>query len=179
MAVYAPSEDSLFLMKKMEEHILKRRPRSVLDVGTGSGVLAGRARELLPEARVFALDIGRDAVRYAKERSPGVHFLLSDLLSGVKGGFDLIVFNPPYLPACIYDTDPTTTGGTLGSETANRFIAQLKDHLNPGGACLLLISSQTDPGRVEPSLEKWGFVFEVLGSMKLFFETLYVYTISV
>ena len=175
MAVYAPSEDSRFLMEKMEEFIRDRRPKTVLDVGTGSGVLARRARELLPKAKVFATDIGKDAVKYAKESAPGVHFVLSDLLSGLRGKFDLIVFNPPYLPACIYDSDPTTTGGALGSETANKFIGQLRDHLTPEGACLLLISSQTKPGRVEPSLAKGGFCFEVVGSMKLFFETLYVY----
>ncbi|MFQ5647846.1 MAG: HemK2/MTQ2 family protein methyltransferase [Candidatus Aenigmatarchaeota archaeon] len=177
MAVYAPSEDSLFLMKKMEKHIQKHRPKTVLDVGTGSGILAKRARELLPQARVFATDIGKDAIRYAKESASGVRFILSDMLSGVRGRFGLIVFNPPYLPAHIYDKDPTTTGGPLGCETANRFIRQLPEHLAPGGRCLLLISSQTNPGRIEPSLEKGGFGFEVVGSMKLFFETLYVYSI--
>ena len=177
MTVYTPSEDSRFLMEKMEGIIRDRKPKTVLDVGTGSGILARRARELLPKAGVFALDIGKDAVKYARESSPGVHFILSDLLSGIRGKFDLVVFNPPYLPACIYDKDPTTTGGPLGSETANRFISQLRDHLTPEGACLLLISSQTNPGRVEPSLEKWGFCFEVVGSMNLFFETLYIYLV--
>ena len=175
--VYAPAEDSLFLMKKMEEFLQNHNPGTVLDMGTGSGILVSRARELLPDAKIFAADIRKDAIKYAKS-SKEIHFILSDLFSGIKGRFDLILFNPPYLPACIYDSDPATTGGPLGFETVNRFIRQLPERLAPEGACLLLISSQTNPGRVEACLRETGLDFEVAGSIRLFFETLYVYSIS-
>ncbi len=176
--VYEPAEDSLLLLEAIERTIRKSRRKGLkaLDVGTGSGFLARRMEKLLPEWEVFALDIDREAARKAKDKVR--HTVLSDLFSGIGGRFDLIVFNPPYLPSDMLPPDLQTIGGTRGYETMGRFIQELPKHLRKGGVCLFVISSLTKPRKVEKYLRDSGLAWEIAAEKKLFFETLYVYSVS-
>ena len=88
--IYEPGEDSFLLAKYVE----KFAKGNVLDIGTGSGVQAENALKFSKD--VLAVDIDKKAVSYVKKR--GVKAKVSDLFSNVKGKFDLIIFNPPYLP---------------------------------------------------------------------------------
>jgi len=83
-------------------------PLCFIDVGTGSGILAVVLAKVFPLCRVAASDISRDALRVAalnaerhgvKDR---VSFLLGDMLHPVKGPFDGIVSNPPYIETAAY-----------------------------------------------------------------------------
>ncbi len=81
----------------------------ILDVGTGSGAIAIALAHHLPHARVTAIDLSADALRIAEENakrnSVTVRFLQGDLLAPVAGQqFDIIVSNPPYVPATDRDT---------------------------------------------------------------------------
>jgi release factor glutamine methyltransferase len=145
--VYPVEEDTLLLL---EAALAEVRPDDrVLDVGTGSGriaaSLAGRA------ARVVALDINPHAVRAA--RAPGVEVVRSDLFAGVRGPFDLVLFNPPYLPTAPDERlddwlEYALDGGPDGRQTIARFFAGLDPVLTAGGRALLLVSSLTGPGEV-------------------------------
>jgi release factor glutamine methyltransferase len=81
----------------------------VLDVGTGSGAIALAIADEHPTARVTAVDVSGDALALARENAvrtglaDRVRFLEGDLLSGLAGPFDLVVSNPPYLPAEAFD----------------------------------------------------------------------------
>jgi len=175
--VYEPAEDSYLLMGTIENTVRKspRKNLKALDVGTGSGILAKRMKELLPKGKVFALDIDRNAAKAVKR---DVQVVLSDLFSGIRGTFDLIVFNPPYLPADMFPPELQTIGGKKGYETINRFIQELPKHLKKEGKCLFVISSLTRPGEVEECLKKHGLSWEITDEKKLSFETLYVYSVS-
>jgi release factor glutamine methyltransferase len=77
----------------------------ILDVGTGSGILAITLAHLLPKATVTATDISPAALAVARQNAADhevadrIRFLESDLLAGLNGeSFDLIVSNPPYVP---------------------------------------------------------------------------------
>ena len=79
---------------------LSKHPR-VLDVGTGSGIIAITAKLEAPEAEVVAVDISRPALKIAK-RNAGqlgaeVKFLESDLMENVEGEFEVILANLPYV----------------------------------------------------------------------------------
>src|SRR5215831_12008487 len=83
-----------------------RNPKSeIIDVGTGSGVIALSLAAKWPEAKIVAADVSEDALALARENavrlslSDRVRFLKSDLLKNVDGMFDLIVANLPYVPA--------------------------------------------------------------------------------
>lgn len=80
---------------------LPDRPLRVIDIGTGSGVLAVSHKLERPQDEVIAVDISQSALEVAKlnARNLGadVSFYLSDMMTNVEGTFDLILSNPPYI----------------------------------------------------------------------------------
>ena len=107
--IYKPREDSFLLQK----HVRKYAQGKVLDMGAGSGIQAITALEKTKD--VLAVDINPKAVEELKKKN--INAKVSDLFSNVKGKFDLIVFNPPYLPADEREPEDSalaTTGGKKG-----------------------------------------------------------------
>jgi len=85
---------------------------SILDLGSGTGILAKEAMKYSRD--VLAADINQESVSYCKKQ--GIKAVKSDLFSNIKGKFDLIIFNPPYLPSGRFDKGKDTTGGKKGNE---------------------------------------------------------------
>jgi release factor glutamine methyltransferase len=131
------------------------KPNSrVLDVGTGSGVIALSLAAALPDASVHACDISSDALTLARENASRlgvadrVQFVESDLLLNVPHVYDVIVANLPYVPETDRPTltrevlhDPATAlfGGPDGEQIIRRLIADAPAHLAPGGLLALEI----------------------------------------
>ncbi len=135
--MYGPREDSFLMVRAVQG----RRGKRALDMGTGSGIVA---RELAKGFReVWAVDIN-PAVR-GLDWPENVRVVVSDLFERVEGRFDLIVFNPPYLP-CPYEEDPELCCGD--GEIIRRFLREVGKHLEEGGKVLVLVSTLT-PVRVE------------------------------
>jgi release factor glutamine methyltransferase len=164
--IYEPQEDSFLLQRYVRKYARGR----VLDVGTGSGIQALTALEKTKD--VVAVDVSEDVVRFVK--SKGVNAKVSNLFSKVDGKFDLIIFNPPYLPPDEHDDDIATSGGI---ELVDRFLSQAKDFLDKDGKILLVFSSLT--GDVDSVLKKYGYGFECLEKESHFFERLFVYLICI
>ncbi|HIH39573.1 TPA: methyltransferase, partial [Candidatus Woesearchaeota archaeon] len=99
-AIYEPAEDSHLL----SEFVKKLAFGKVLDVGTGSGIQAFEAAKLKKVRSVLAADISDEVIRHLKnkinkkELNSKIKIINSDLFSDIKGRFDTIIFNPPYLP---------------------------------------------------------------------------------
>lgn len=78
-------------------------PRSILDIGTGSGCIAIAMKKRFPNAEVYAIDISKKALDTAKENAANnnatIHFMQADILQQptIDLRFDLIVSNPPYI----------------------------------------------------------------------------------
>ncbi|MFB6215986.1 MAG: methyltransferase, partial [Candidatus Aenigmatarchaeota archaeon] len=74
--------------------------RKCLDIGTGSGILAVTMAK--KGAEVVAADINPEALEAARDRADqedtDIKLVESDLFENIEEEFDLIVFNPPYLP---------------------------------------------------------------------------------
>jgi len=167
--IYEPREDSYLLSK----HVRKLVSGRVLDMGTGSGIQAMTALERTDD--VVAVDINPEAVVYAQKK--GIVVLESNLFEKVKGKFDWIVFNPPYLPEDSKepaDSRLATTGGKEGHELLIQFLLEAKRYLTGEGKILVLISSLT--GKPEELFE--GYRYELLESEEVFMETLSVYLLS-
>jgi len=120
------------------------RAARVLDVGTGSGVIALTLAAEWPEARVEAVDLSDDALALARENAARlglaerVVFARSDLLENVAGEFALIVANLPYIASAEipqlarevrHDPLAALDGGPRGLEIFERFIPQAARHL--------------------------------------------------
>jgi release factor glutamine methyltransferase len=142
--VYQPAEDSRLLAETALGHV--DDADLVLDVGTGSGYVA---RRLTAErgAEVVATDVNPHACRQALEA--GLPVVRADLLGPFRDDtFDVVVFNPPYLP-----TDPdrewgdwmerALSGGESGRGVVEPFLADLRRVLVPDGEAFLLVSSLT------------------------------------
>ncbi len=80
-------------------------PRRLLDLGTGSGILAVTLLSEWPRARAVATDLSPGALKVARANAvhhavaDRVDFVASDWFANVTGTFDLIVSNPPYIAA--------------------------------------------------------------------------------
>tara|TARA_Y100000310_G_scaffold343859_1_gene453532 strand:- start:1847 stop:2353 length:507 start_codon:yes stop_codon:yes gene_type:complete len=164
--IYKPREDSFLLQK----HVKKFSEGRVLDMGTGSGIQAVTAAE--SAEYVLAVDVNPEAVEYARKK--GLNVIQSDLFESVSGQFDLIIFNPPYLPEDPDEPEDSrlaTTGGKEGSELLLRFLENARKYLVEDGKVLVLVSSLT--GDVEELFK--GYDYKLLDSEKLFMEKLSVY----
>jgi len=177
--VYPPSEDTQLLLDCIE--ICEKE--WVLDMGTGTGILAIAAA--MKGGIVTAADISKDALECAGENAArnGVKLttIRSDLFDCIQQSYDVIIFNPPYLPSEHWSKksmkDRQWDGGGDGSDTVKAFLQHLPDHLS--GRCYLLFSSITGSGEVTiQHFIKSKFTFKKLGERKLFFETLYVYELK-
>ncbi len=148
-------------------------------MGTGSGIQAVTAAMKPVVSHVLAADINPLAIEAARARArdAGVlgkmEFVVSNLFDNVKGFFNWIVFNPPYLPSEDDLLDRTWDGGQSGAEIIERFLKDARGHLNPNGSILLVFSSETG---ITP--EGHGYKWEVLEEAPLFFETLYCVRLS-
>ena len=171
--VYPPAEDSHLLLRAALREI--RPPDRVLEVGTGSGYVA--ASVLGRAASVVATDINPYAVESARAR--GVATVRTDLFAGLSGPFDLVLFNPPYLPTLPEERiddwlEYALDGGPTGRAVIERFVADVGRVLAPFGRVLLLVSSLTGPDAVRELFAGQGFVSFIVDSEPLEDETLYV-----
>lgn len=173
--IYEPGEDSHLLEKWVKK--FSKRGMRVLDVGCGSGILSLAANG--KGADVLAVDINPEAVKHSKNL--GVNAVVSDLFDNVRGKFDLIVFNPPYLPEDENEDEESkmvTTGGKKGFEILKRFFPKVKSYLKKDGIILVVISSLTNQDEVEKIIKKQNLNFKILNKERLFMEELLVYEIS-
>ena len=137
---------------------LKHPAATVLDLGTGSGILAVTLMAEWPKAQALATDIspaalavaGKNAARY--DIGDRLSFAQSNWFEGVQGEFDLIVANPPYiameemagLDRDVRDFDPhiALTPGGDGLDPYRLIAAAVGRHLSPDGRLIVEIGHQ-------------------------------------
>lgn len=142
--VYQPAEDSHLLASAVAPEV--SADEYVLEVGTGSGFVA-EFIESESGASVFGADLNPHACEQARKR--GVEVVRADLVAPFRDGvFDVVAFNPPYLPR-----DPEAeredwmevalTGGESGREVIEAFLDSVGRVLAPDGSVYLLVSTLT------------------------------------
>lgn len=172
--IYEPGEDSELIAKVIES--LDLSGKTVLEIGCGCGFLAILTAKA--GAHVTAVDIDENAVEItitnANANGVLIKVIKSDLFSNISGIFDLIVFNPPYLPVEDNEQDNTYAGGETGRETIKQFIESVGNYLVPGGIILLVISSLTGEKKTTELFEKHGLHAEAIAREKIPWEELIV-----
>jgi len=142
-------------LRILKEEGLSGRPLRVLDLGTGSGCILLTLLAESVTAEGTGSDMSPGALRLAREnaRRLGVadraRFVAADWFDGLSGRFDLIVANPPYIPAeeiatlsrevAGHDPRRALDGGADGLAAYRRIAAEAVDFLDPGGHLLVEI----------------------------------------
>lgn len=189
--IYSPSDDSFLLSEILEKNLpemLSKNPNlNLLEVGSGSGINLETVFKLgVKKENIFSCDINASAVKQCK--SLGFNSIVSDLFEKFKGGgsvggnlvplkgkYDLIVFNPPYLPRDSREPKSSgisTTGGKNGSEIINRFLKDARRFLKKDGKIFLVASSLTK------GIDLSGYRKKIIARKKLFFEELRIFELS-
>jgi release factor glutamine methyltransferase len=100
-----------------------------------------------------------------------IKLIACDLFSKIAHQFDIIMFNPPYLPSRRMH-DGTVDGGKQGTSIINRFLDQVTRNLVQNGFAVLVVSSLNRPERIR---ERYPHLsFNTVRERSFFFERLYV-----
>ncbi|MCS6775633.1 MAG: peptide chain release factor N(5)-glutamine methyltransferase [Chloroherpetonaceae bacterium] len=104
-AVLIPRPETELLVEIALEHLPGQQPAWIADAGTGSGCIVTSILAHRPAVRAIATDCCTDALRVAQRNAilhavaPRVRYVCTDFLSGLQGPFQIILSNPPYIPA--------------------------------------------------------------------------------
>jgi release factor glutamine methyltransferase len=149
--VLVPRPETELIVEDAVARFERRRDREwrIADVGTGSGCLAISLAIEFPHARLVATDVSEAALSIARRNAARhgvadrVRFVLTDLLAGVDAAFDLIVSNPPYVPAPEmptlppdvreYEPQEALLGGTDGLDVIRALLLQAESRVVLGG----------------------------------------------
>ncbi len=123
-----------------------RKPRNVVDLGTGTGALAVSLAAERPDWQILGTDISADTLAVAQQNAGtilNVSFQQSSWFTDIEGQFDLVISNPPYimnadphLDALKFEPMGALTAGDDGLDCIRQIINSCHEHLAPGGHIL-------------------------------------------
>ncbi|MFH0905813.1 MAG: HemK2/MTQ2 family protein methyltransferase [archaeon] len=185
-SVYLPSDDTYLLLDVLKQEIGLSSINNAIEIGSGSGVISLFLYDYA--SKIYAIDINKDVINSLnklkeKYKLYNLEIINSDLFTKVPKDleFDLIVFNPPYVPTNkeitgkeIAIEDLSTIGGIKGREIIVRFLGQLQGFLSEKGVCFLLISSHNEPEFIYNLIKQLNLDYVICKSERLFFEQLIV-----
>lgn len=172
--VLSPRQDSEILVETALKYIKNNRLKTALDLCTGSGCLAISVAKNA-KISVTASDISTHAINIAKQNAKNnaaeVKFVKSDMFKNVRGKFDLIISNPPYIETAtcqnlddevrLYDPILALDGGADGLDFYKIIAANAKNFLTEGGYLILEIG-HNQKRAVKNAFSEYNFVECVL-----------------
>ena len=136
---------------------LSDQTHSVLDLCTGNGSLAVIAAMAYPDVAVDAADISEDALTVARinvdkhKLGNRITLLQSDLLASVRGPYDLILCNPPYVntqsmlalpPEYLAEPALALAGGDDGMDLVRTILREAPKHMSTEAVLVLEIGNE-------------------------------------
>lgn len=125
--------------------------KKILDLCTGSGIIAIAVKKRFPNAIVYASDVSLDALSIAKKSSEinntDITFMKSDFLKDIHDKFDIIISNPPYIEENSKDVDApfephiALYSGKDGLDSYRSIFKDLPSHLNENGSAYFELES--------------------------------------
>jgi release factor glutamine methyltransferase len=167
--VYLPSEDTATLARVLRSY----RGGICLEIGFGSGAVL---QSLTPR---FEMVVGTDvlSVVQAVAAKGDSEVVLADRATCFRAGvFDLVVFNPPYLPSETIE-DRAVDGGEGGLQVPLAFLEEGLRVLKQDGAVVLLLSDEADLDEFRRLCEARRLKVEEKGRTDLFYENLFVFEV--
>jgi release factor glutamine methyltransferase len=167
---YLPAEDTYLLRDALEPF----SGDSCLEIGFGNGAVLAKV------SGRFRLPVGTDVIGLEDARLalvPRVELVLADRATCFRDGvFDLVFFNPPYLPSSSIE-DEAVDGGPTGVEVPVSFLEEGLRALREGGTVAALLSSEGDLESFLSRCGDLGLEVESIAERRLFYETLWVFAI--
>jgi release factor glutamine methyltransferase len=168
--VFIPRPETESVVQLVIDHVKGMPNPKVVDLGTGSGAIAGSIAHEVPGAEVHAVEYSTFAHAWAaKNLEPlGVTLVQGDLRDALpehNGTFDVVVSNPPYIPAEAIPTEPEVAlhdppealygGGADGMELPTAAAASAVRLLKPGGY-FVMEHAEVQAGWIAGMLQRTG-----------------------
>lgn len=198
-SVYEPAEDSYLLLDCMEQCLPELRVRKhpiVCEIGSGSGIVSTFIKaNIFPHGLFFATDVNPNAceainatkdANCSKQRFDSFDSMQMSLTLGIRSKVvDILVFNPPYVPAETVPKIPTTKedytwldlallGGEDGMEVTWIVLLNLDSILSPEGVAFILFCARNNPDQVVKIMQKRGWTTRTIEKRKAGWEVLSV-----
>ncbi len=181
--VYQPAEDTYLIIDMLLSYLKTSNSNlSLLDVGTGTGVIGISSAKSKKISKLTLLDINPKAVSLAKSnvkqnqellRETTVKVLQSDLFTNLpKEKYDIITFNPPYLPneKNAEILNEAFFGGWSGIEVTQIFLKRSLEYLSNDGVIFIVSSSLADMNKLTTYINELNFVTQKQEKVHIFFE---------
>lgn len=197
--VYVPQEDTFFFQDGLIDFFLNKdnlvkHPKSICELGCGSGYLSIQLCKLFPTAILTLIDINADALKLAKRNLEinninlkQISLFKSDLFTvfdkhpNVQSQFDIIIFNPPYIPKTPDNHENAIerawNGGESNNSTITRFLQSTSTYLLKQGYIFILVTSfNTRRESIEEFIKKYSKELKIIKiySKKINFEFLFL-----
>ncbi|KQN95294.1 peptide chain release factor N(5)-glutamine methyltransferase [Arthrobacter sp. Leaf69] len=168
--VFIPRPETESVVQLVIDRLQGMAHPKVVDLGTGSGAIAGSIAHEVPDAEVHAVEFSEFAHAWAARNllPLGVHLIRGDLrdaLPGHNGTFDVVVSNPPYIPAEAIPNEPEVAlhdppealygGGADGMELPTAAATSAARLLVPGGY-FVMEHAEVQAGWIAAMLERSG-----------------------
>ncbi|MHA1796890.1 MAG: HemK2/MTQ2 family protein methyltransferase [Candidatus Helarchaeota archaeon] len=182
--VYEPSDDTFLLI----DNLTINKGEHVLELGTGTGLISIFAAQNTD--RIVATDISLIALRCALKNfklngvSSKIELRQGDLFEPIHPNekFDLILFNPPYLPSDPREKNDTLTrswsSGKDGRIIIDRFLQEFPNYLRSPGRVLLIQSSLSNPNKTIEIIKEKKMKIKKIKEQKFFFERIILFLIE-
>ena len=171
--VLDPRPDSETIIETVIKFSLKEKFENVLDLGTGSGCLITSIIAEFPLSFGVGVDISFNAIKVASRNSKNlnldnrIQFIVSDWFNSIKGKFDLIVCNPPYIESSkisllpnevkLYDPHGAIDGGLDGLNSYRIIASEISQFINPNGKIIFEIGFSQEH-QVINIMKQYGFI---------------------
>lgn len=167
--VFIPRPETEFLIEYVLKKLNLNGKLRVLDIGTGSGAIAIVLKKLKKNLKVFASDISIKALFCAKENSKKhkikLNMFCGDILNCIKGKFDLILSNPPYIKKSDLKKLPENVkkeplialdGGFDGTRIIKKILFQARKNLKKNGILIFEIG-EGEEEIIKENAKKLGY----------------------
>lgn len=181
-SIYSPEEDSFLMSENLEKEIpklLSKNPNiKFLEVGCGSGInLQIALKSGIKKRNIFSCDINSKSVEHCKKL--GFNSIKSDLFNKTpKQKFDIIIFNPPYLPEDSKEPKSSriaTTAGKKGNEIIIKFLKQAKNYSDKNTQIFIITSSLSE----KINFKNFGYNSRIIDRKNLFLEELFLWELEI
>ena len=186
--VYEPREDTFLAAMVVEGELsnCKKKSLSVLDMGTGTGLIGMVAAQNMKVSKVTFADINAEAIKIARENcnrngkklKAKCIFKRSNIFSNIDGKFDILTFNTPYLPSDEVSgkelISKSWDGGEEGIAQAIKFIQGLKMHMKQQGSAIIVVSSFGNLRKLRKTMSENNLTSTTKAKRHIFFEDIVV-----